>query len=154
MVQVHNTHHPIDMMAYYEDYKDEAAKYTAGFRKDRLPKFLQHFERHLRDDGWLYSTGPTYVDLALWVLISGLKFAFPNALERHKKDSPKLIEHWQLVQSSPRLQACKSPSTSAPSNAHRADCDCDAAADFRSDRHLEFSNGIFRHYDELDPVDE
>ena len=148
--QVHNTHHPIDMMAYYEDQKPEAAKYAAAFRKDRLPKFVQHFERQLRDDGWLYASGPTYVDLALWVLVSGLKFAFPNALERTKDTAPKLIKHWKLIQSSPRLQTCESPGGPA-AVLPQALAHGHLFADLNSDRHLEFSDGIFRHYDELDP---
>lgn len=120
-MQVHNTHHPIDMKAYYEDQKAEAARYAAAFRKDRLPKFITHFERQLRDDGWLYASGPTYVDLALWVLVRGLKFAFPNALGRTKDSSPKLIKHFIRIQSSPRIQACEKILVAASSLPTRAD---------------------------------
>jgi len=132
VAEVHNTHHPIDTTIYYDDQKPEAAKYAAAFRRNRLPTYVAHFERLLRDDGWLFDSGPTYVDLALWVLITGvsiclaavgplrrmglttlalfvqLKFAFPNSLDKTKASSPKLIHHFELVQSSPRIQACQS----------------------------------------------
>jgi len=43
-VQIHDTHHPIAVSAYYEDFKEEAMKRAGDFRKNRLPKFFKYFE--------------------------------------------------------------------------------------------------------------
>lgn len=103
---MHNTHHPIDTGAYYEDQLDAAKQYSAAFRSARLPKFFQHFERNIGSNGFLYSSGPCYVDLALWELIDGCRFAFPNLMKRLEPEYPKLVKLASTVESSPRIQAC------------------------------------------------
>ena len=44
VAEVHNVHHPVEMVAYYDDQKPEAARAAAQFREERLPKFLAYFE--------------------------------------------------------------------------------------------------------------
>ena len=44
MAEVHDTHHPVASGLYYEDQKREAARRSAVFVHERLPKFLGWFE--------------------------------------------------------------------------------------------------------------
>jgi len=46
--EVHDTHHPVAAMKYYEDQQDAAMEKAIDFRANRLPKFLSYFERTLR----------------------------------------------------------------------------------------------------------
>ena len=47
VVEAHDTHHPVDLMAYYDDQKPEAARRAEGFRDHRIAKFLGWAERVL-----------------------------------------------------------------------------------------------------------
>jgi glutathione S-transferase len=130
--EVHDTHHPVATGLYYEDQKPEAARRSQGFTAERMPKFLGYFEGILeRAKGrhrHLIGTSTSYVDLAMFQVLSGLEYAFPRAL---KKLAPKL----------PRLLALKTEVAERPR----------IAAYLASERRLPFNEqGIFRHYPELD----
>src|SRR3954452_17103483 len=45
LVEGHRTHHPIGGGLYYEAQKREAKRRAGVFRKERLPLFLDYFER-------------------------------------------------------------------------------------------------------------
>lgn len=129
--EVHDTHHPVATGLTYEQQKPEAKQRARHFVADRLPKFLGYFERALsRNDGTHFLGAETsYVDLSLFQVMSGLEYAFPNALSRVKPDVPGLVAlHTRVM----RLK--------------------NIAAYLDSDRRLAFNNdGIFRRYPELDP---
>src|SRR3546814_3755695 len=80
VAEAHDVHHPIDVMAYYEDQKPEAARRAKSFRNGRLPKYLGYFERVLdRRGAWLAGAGRwSYADLSLFHLVAGLRLAFPR----------------------------------------------------------------------------
>ena len=40
--EVHNTHHPVSGMMYYEDQKETAGQAAGCFFRDRLPKYLEN----------------------------------------------------------------------------------------------------------------
>jgi glutathione S-transferase len=66
--EVHETHHPIDITAYYDDQKVEAKKRAKAYVDVRLPRFLGYVQRLLDaktsgDGPWLYGGELTYVDL-------------------------------------------------------------------------------------------
>ena len=130
VVEAHDTHHPIGPGLYYEDQKAEAARRSEDFRENRLPKFLRWFERGLAAQGpWFAGKTWSYADLSLFQLVEGLRFAFPNAMARVERDTPMVTAVRDAVAELPELQDY-----------------------FASGRRQAFSEGIFRHYSELDPA--
>lgn len=133
VAEVHDTHHPIAVGAYYEDQKEEAKKRTAAFLEERMPKFLGFFENVLRENKaskreHLVAGGFSYVDLSAFHVLSGLAYAFPKAFDAHRKEIPLLLALRDRVASRPRV-----------------------AAYLGSTRRVPFSEeGIFRYYPELD----
>ncbi|HEY2708504.1 MAG TPA: glutathione S-transferase [Caulobacteraceae bacterium] len=130
--EAHNTHHPIGGGLYYEDQKEEALRYAANFRKERMPKYLRYFERILEGGGesgaGLAGEALCYADLSLFQVVRGLQSAFPNTM---KALAPKLEEVLALVERverRPRLATYLASARRIPFN----------------------QQGIFRHYPELD----
>ena len=122
LVEVHDAHHPIGGGLYYEEQRREAQRRAGDFREHRLPKFLRYFETLERPRGF------TYVDLSLFQMIEGLRYAFPNTLAKMRRKMPKLLALHDRVAERPRL-----------------------AAYLNSERRIAFNRqGIFRHYPELD----
>ncbi|WOB50274.1 glutathione S-transferase [Xanthomonas hydrangeae] len=129
VAEVHDTHHPIATGLYYQDQKAEAAKRAKDLRDNRLPKFLGYFEQVLQQAGGIHVLGThSYVDLSLFQLISGLEYMFPKRMATLSTDLPGLKALQQRVAERPRI-----------------------AAYLASERRVAFNtNGIFRHYPELD----
>jgi glutathione S-transferase len=129
VAEVHDSHHPVASGLYYEDQKAEAKRRADDLRKARLPKFLGHFEQVLERGGGRYALREhSYADLSLFQLMSGLDYAFPRAMHRLSRKLPLLRALHQRVAERPRI-----------------------AAYLASPRRLAFNtNGIFRHYSELD----
>lgn len=128
--ETHDTHHPIAGSLYYEDQKPEAKRRAALFIRERLPKYLGYFERVLeRSRGrWMLGARLTYVDLSMFQVIAGLRYAFPQAMARRAFRYPLLTALHDRVAARPRL-----------------------AAYLASDRRLPFNEmDIWRHYPELD----
>lgn len=122
LVEVHDTHHPIGSGLYYEDQKPEARRRAEDFRKHRLPKFLEYFEALQRP------RSVTYLDLSLFQMIEGLRYAFPETMQKLERKIPNLLALRDRVAARPRL-----------------------AAYLNSERRIPFNQeGIFRHYPELD----
>jgi glutathione S-transferase len=126
------THHPIANVLYYEEQTAEAKKRGAHFRAIRMPKFLGYFERILSGNtsgnAFIFGKKISYVDLSLFQMIEGLRYAFPRAMAKLEAESPRLIELHDRVMARPRL-----------------------AAYLASPRRLPFNeSGIFRHYPELE----
>lgn len=128
VAEAHNVHHPVDAAATYEEQKAEAARAAAAFRAKRIPKFLGHFERALGGGGWFGRERWSPVDLSLFHLIEGLRYAFPRRMAAVERDVPGLVALHDRVAAMPEL------------------------ADYlRSERRIGFNEqGIFRHYPELD----
>jgi glutathione S-transferase len=132
VAEVHDTHHPISGDLYYEDQKEPAKGRAAAFLANRVPKYLGYFERTLEMNphGPAHSFGPTltYVDLSLFQLVEGLRYAFPRAMRGYGAEYPALAKLHDAVRRRPRI-----------------------AAYLKSERRLAFNeSGIFRHYPELD----
>lgn len=130
VAEAHDTHHPISSSLHYEDQKPEAARYAACFIRERIPKFLGYFERSLEhgDGEHLVGKAVSYVDLAMFQVMSSLTYAFPRAMA--------------AVAPSARLLGRLSDSIAARPN---------IAAYLASERRLPPSeNDLFRHYPELD----
>jgi glutathione S-transferase len=132
LVEVHDTHHPIAGTLYYQDQKEEARRRARDFLRNRVPKYLGYFENVSAQNGsgknYMVGGKVTYVDLSLFQVIAGLRFAFPHAMARAERKYPRLIALHSGIQKRPRI-----------------------AAYLASARRIPFNNeGIFRHYPELD----
>jgi len=132
LVQIHDTHHPIAGSLYYREQKAEARRSAKHFIRDRLPKFLDYFEtvleRNSSGRGFMVGRSLSYVDLSMFQLIAGLRYAFPRAMAKVERDISGLIGLHDKVIARPRI-----------------------AAYLASERRIPFNqNGIFRHYPELE----
>jgi glutathione S-transferase len=129
VVEIHDTHHPLGPTLYYEDQRPAAKRRTKEFRDERVPKFLGYFEG-LIERGGPYLTGRrlTYVDLSLFQIVEGLRYAFPRAMKRFERDVPGVIALRDRVAERPNI------------------------ADYlASERRIDFNeDGIFRRYKALD----
>jgi len=128
--EVHDSHHPIAGGLYYEDQKREAKRRAENFTAERLPKFLSYFEQVLARNGSrvLIGNKVSYVDLSLFQMIEGLRYAFPRAMTKQERKHRRVIALHDRVAARPRL-----------------------AAYLASERRLPFNQeGIFRYYPELD----
>lgn len=128
--EIHDTHHPISSQLYYDDQRPAAKRYTEEFWQHRVPKFLGHFEGILGHSLGPYVFGRrlSYVDLSLFQVVEGLRYAFPNRTRQCEKEIPKLVEV--------RDRVAERPNTGAY---------------LKSDRRIPFNeSGIFRAYKELD----
>ena len=123
-------HHPIASGLYYEDQKREAKRAAENFVAERIPKYLDYFETVLERGRGPYLAGArlTYVDLSLFQIVEGLRYAFPRTMKRLEKKIPRVIGLRNRIALRPRI-----------------------AAYLASDARIPFNeSGIFRHYPELD----
>ena len=130
VAEVHNVHHPVEMMAYYDEQQAEAARAATQFRNERTPKFLDWFEAAVDTNpgDWLIDHRWTYADCSLFQVIEGLRHMFPRRMKTLEPDYPGLVRIHDQVAALPAI-----------------------AAYLKSDRRLPFNeDGIFRHYPELD----
>ena len=128
--EIHDTHHPLGGELYYEDAKPEAKRFTENFLKSRAPKYLGYFETVLKKSGGPFVLGRkfSYVDLSLFQLIEGLRYAFPKGAARIECKVPGIVGVRDRVAKRPRIKAY-----------------------LASPRRLAFNEmGIFRRYPELD----
>ncbi|HYD63238.1 MAG TPA: glutathione S-transferase family protein [Noviherbaspirillum sp.] len=129
--EAHDTHHPIASGLYYEEQKEEALRRAAGFTAERMPKFFDYFEAVLqRSPGneWLADGALSYVDLSMFQVIEGLRYAFPRTMKRLEPGSPLLIALHDRVAERKRIKAY-----------------------LKSKRRIPFNNeDVFRRYRELD----
>ena len=95
-----------------------------------MPKFLGYFERVLQKNGGKYLVGGrlSYVDLSLFQIVAGLRYAFPKRMKRFEKKIPGLVALHDRVAQRPRIKAY-----------------------LASERRIDFSQwGIYRYFKELD----
>jgi glutathione S-transferase len=128
VAEVHNVHHPVAAALYYQDQMDAAYEAAQHFRDQRLPKYLDHFEAALEENGGPCVLGDrwTHVDTSLFQLMEGLDHMFPNRMRE--------LDY-------PRLELCR-----------QAVMEIAGVEQYlASDRRLPFNeDGIFRFYPELD----
>lgn len=130
--EAHDTHHPISANLYYEDQTKEAKARAADFVAERIPKFLGYFEQVLQNNtgrnSYMVGSRLSYVDLSIFQLIEGLRYAFPKAMARMEPSWPGLVALHDMVAQRPNI-----------------------AAYLASKRRIAFNEeGIFRRYPELD----
>jgi glutathione S-transferase len=129
---IHDTHHPIASSLYYRQQKPEARRRTRYFISERAPKFLHYFEAVLERNpagrGYMVGRNLSYVDLSMFQIVAGLRYAFPNMMMRLERALPMLVALHGRVAQRPNI-----------------------AAYLASPRRIPFNeDGIFRHYPELE----
>lgn len=128
--EVHDTHHPVGTGLYYEDQKAEALRYAHGFLRERAPKYLGYFETVAERSGGPYMLGRafSYMDLSVFQLVQGLRYAFPKSMKLLRRMAPMLVDIHDTVSERPSLRPY-----------------------LDSERRIPFNeSGIFRRYPELD----
>ena len=130
VAEAHNVHHPVAVMAYYDEQKAEAARAAEQFRAERMPKFLRWLEDAAEGE-WLAGDRWSPADTSLFQLVEGLRYMFPRRMAAIEGDYPNAIGIRDRVAALPGI-----------------------AAYLASDRRIPFNEeGIFRHYPELDGDD-
>ena len=132
VAEAHDVHHPLGPELTFEDQQDEAIRRAGNFLDHRLPKFFHYFERIIdkNPDSPVYLVGKrlSYVDLSLFHMVQGLRYAFPKAMAVLEPDIPKVITLHDHVLELPLISEY-----------------------LASERRLPFSGqGLFRHYSILD----
>ena len=132
ILEAHDVHHPIAVSLYYHQQKSEARRRARYFTGERIPKYLGYFESVLqanrRGRGHMVGSLLSYVDLSMFQIVAGLRYAFPRTMRRRERDWPGLVALHERVQEVPSV-----------------------AAYLASERRIAFNeHGIFRHYPELD----
>jgi glutathione S-transferase len=130
VVEIHDTHHPVSGWLYFEEQRPAARRRTKDFWRYRVPKYLGYFERVLKNNGGRFIIGGrlTYVDLSLFQIVEGLRYAFPKRMKAFEGDVPRVLELHDRVAMRPNIRAY-----------------------LASDRRIPFNeSGIFRRYKELD----
>jgi len=130
VTHIHDTHHPISGWLFYEQQRPAAKLRTRDFWRYRVPKFLGYFERIIAKSGGPYVLGRrlSYVDLSLFQVVEGLRYAFPKRMKRFEKKVPRVVALAARVAKRPRV-----------------------AAYLASKRRIAFSQwGIYRYFKELD----
>ncbi len=129
---IHDTHHPIAAGLYYHQQKPEARRRAQYFIAERAPKFLHYFERVLSRNPsgrrYMVGRGLSYVDLSMFQLVAGLRYAFPETLKRLEPKLPNLVALHERVAQRPGIAAYLASARRIPFN----------------------EDGIFRHYPELE----
>ncbi len=129
--EIHDTHHPIASSLYYDQQRREARDRTGYFLTERLPKYLGYFERAIEKNaggGHIVGRKLSYVDLSMFQLMAGLRYAFPKSMARRKRDVRRLAALHDKVE------------------AHAG-----IASYLASQRRIAFNeDGVFRHYPELE----
>lgn len=132
VLEAHDIHHPISARLYYEDQKPEAKRAAEVFIKERIPKYLGYFEnviaKNKKKSGYLAGGKASYADLSLFQMISGLRYALPNAMAKAEKKYPHLRQLHMRIGMRPRIVKYLESARRIPFNKH----------------------GLFRHYPELD----
>jgi glutathione S-transferase len=132
VAEAHDTHHPVGVGLYYEDQRPEARRRAEDFCKNRIPKFLDWFERVLTRNPagpeHLVGGAVSYADTSLFQLVEGLRYAFPKAAARALAQTPHVVAHAERIGRLPRIAAYRASERCLPFN----------------------EEGIFRHYPELD----
>lgn len=128
ITEVHDTHHPVAVDLVYEDQRTEALRRTRHFLARRVPKHLGWLERAAGGGRWALGGRLSYVDLSIFQVVAGMRYAFPRTMKREERRLRRLVEIHDRVAARPNI-----------------------AAYLASPRRIAFNDmGIFRRYPELE----
>ncbi len=132
VVDVHQTHHPVASNLYYRQQKPEARRRAKYFTEERAPELLHYFERVLQRNpagkGHMVGRRLSYVDLSMFQIIAGMRYAFPKMMMRLEPKLRGLVALHERIAQRPNIVAY-----------------------LASERRIPFNeDDIFRHYPELE----
>jgi len=130
VLETFNSYRPLSRSSPFESQKGEAIKRSREFIDDRIPKYLNFFERQISANGnepWLYGDSITYADTSLFQVLDGLFYSYPKSLTELKGRAPKVFRLYDAVRNHEKIKAY-----------------------LASERRQKYSNGVFKHYPELD----
>ena len=132
VTEIHDTHHPLGPSLYFEEQKTESIRRTATFLQERLPLFLDYFEQILAANPashhHLVNNRLTCVDISLFHVLEGLRYAFPRTMHTLDDTLPNTNALHANVMACASLKAYMNSERRQPFN----------------------ENGLFRHYPILD----
>ena len=131
VLEVHDTHHPLGPSLYYEDQRRPGEKAHRRILERAGAEISRLFRAAAGEPmAASYVTGRrlTYVDLSLFQIVEGLRYAFPRRMKAFERSIPGLVDLHDRVAARPNIKAY-----------------------LASDRRIAFNeDGIFRHYKALD----
>lgn len=136
VAEIHDTHHPIAASLYYDQQKPEARRRARHFVEERVPKYFGYFNRVLKANlkgrakggGYMVGRALSCVDLSMFQLVAGLRYAFPKAMAQVEGEYLGLVALHDRVARRPNI-----------------------AAYLASERRIPFNqDDIWRYYPELD----
>lgn len=96
------------MGLYYEDQKEESKRKAKDVRENRIPKFFDYFNNVIKKSGTghLVGNSVTYADLALFQVVDGLQFAFPNLMARLEKEGAyaEIFNLKKIIETTPQIK--------------------------------------------------
>jgi len=138
--ETHDLHHPLAVEKYYDDQKDAALQRAVSYRKYRLPKFFKHFQTVLTsnpdtdsDGTYLVGNKTTTADLVLFHLLCGVSYAVPKRVAALQASG----EYDNVFKLKERIENEKGIKEYIASGRRQAFT----------------TNGVFRHYPELDAAE-
>jgi glutathione S-transferase len=107
ITEIHNTHHPVAASLYFEDQKAEARRSAAEVKANRLPKYLDYFDRIIERNGsgpWMVGRRICYADLTLAQVLVGMAYAFPDTTSKLLRKRPRLERLRETAFARPRIR--------------------------------------------------
>lgn len=132
VIDTHDTHHPVGAGLYYHEQKAEALRRAKFFKEQRALELLSYFERVLQlngaSNGFMVGDNLSYIDLSMFQVIAGLRYAFPKLMKQLEPELPGLVKLHDHVAQRPNINSY-----------------------LTSTRRIAFNeDGIFRSYPELE----
>ncbi len=128
--EIHDTHHPISSALYYEEQRPAAKRRTeiSGAIACRSSWDISSACCKRTAANILIGGRLSYVDLSLFQIVEGLRYAFPKRMKRFERKIPSVVALHDRVAKRPRIKAY-----------------------LASNRRIAFNQwGIYRYYKELD----
>ena len=131
VLEIHDTHHPLGPSLYYEDQRGAGQETHRGILEASACRNISDISSDCwRSSGgsWVAGRRVSYVDLSLFQIVAGLRYAFPKRMKAFERGIPGLVDLHDRVAVRPNIKAY-----------------------LASDRRIAFNEeGIFRRYKELD----
>ncbi|XP_066927120.1 glutathione S-transferase-like [Clytia hemisphaerica] len=101
--------HGISPNETYEIQKEESKPYIARFEKERIPRYMNHFELLLKHNdggnGYLFGSKLTYVDLGLYHILRATEFQFPQSWTNILPTIPLLKAFKERIENRPNIKS-------------------------------------------------
>ena len=130
-LEVHDTHHPLGPSLYYEDQRGARQETHRGILEASGCRNISAISSacwRAAAASWVTGRRLSYVDLSLFQIVAGLRYAFPKRMKAFERSIPGLVDLHDRVAVRPNIKAY-----------------------LASERRIPFNEeGIFRRYRELD----